>query len=161
MDEHEDYIKPPSITLDNNDPSVIDKSVRSFIDAENVKAATLFAQIADAKDEREQLQRYTDSMLVVYRAGYLAAEAMLEARSVQVAALRDYNEKAHRSLSKAHKDLASSRSQLQRQRAATVKPLDDVSAPIVIKVDASKPGSKRVERDSSGQITRVVDEASA
>ena len=106
------------------------------------------------------MQLYSDTMLVVYRAAFLATRALLEARSVQLAALRALNEKAQRSLSKAERDLADSRSQLQRQRAATIKP-GNASAPIVINVDASKPGSKRVERDAAGQITRVVDEANA
>lgn len=159
-DEHEDYVKPPSITFDNNDPSLIDKGVRSFIDAENLKARSIFSQIAGASDERDQMQLYSDTMLVVYRAGYLAVKALLDARWRQVAALSELNDKAQRSLANARNDLAASRSELQRQRSAAIKP-GDASAPIVIKVDASKPGSKRVERDEAGNITRVVDEVTA
>jgi len=66
--------------------------------------------------------------------------------------MRELNEKAQRSLSKAERDLNDSRSQLQRQRSASIKP-GNASASIVINVDASKPGSKRVERDAAGQIT--------
>ncbi len=96
-----DYVEPPSITLDNDDPSLIDKSVRSFIDAENTKARSIFSKIARSSDEREQMQLYSDTMLVVYRAAYLATRALLDARSVQLGAMRELNEKAQRSLSKA------------------------------------------------------------
>ena len=157
-DEHDDYVEPPSITLeDNDDPSLIDTSVRAFIDAENTKARSIFSQIAASSDEREQMQLYSDTMLVVYRAAFLATRALLEARSVQLGAMRELNEKAQRSLSKAEYDLAESRSQLQRQRSATIKP-GNASAPIVINVDASKPGSKRIEHDDAGRIVRIVDD---
>ncbi len=122
-DEHDDYVEPPSITLeDNDDPNLIDTSVRAFIDAENTKARSIFSQIAASSDEREQTQLYSDTMLVVYRAAFLATRALLEARSVQLGAMRELNEKAQRSLSKAESDLAESRSQPQRQRSATIKP---------------------------------------
>jgi hypothetical protein len=154
------YAEAPHVTLDNDDSTLGDDSVRAFLDAENDKAAAVFAQIGETDDEREQMQQYSDALVVVYRAGYLATKAMLEARSVQVTAVRELNDKAQRSLSKAHKELAASRSELQRQRAATIKP-GDAAAPIVIHVEASKPGSRRVERDGAGNITRVVDEVTA
>lgn len=62
------------------------------------------------------MQRYSDALVVVYRAGFLATRAILAARSVQVQKLLDLNDEAHRSLSKARDDLAASRSELQRQR---------------------------------------------
>ncbi|MGI8519135.1 MAG: hypothetical protein ACR2MC_00755 [Actinomycetota bacterium] len=55
-DDHDDYVEPPSITYDNDDTSLIDKSVRAFIDAENLKARSIFSQIAISSDEREQMQ---------------------------------------------------------------------------------------------------------
>jgi hypothetical protein len=94
----------------------------------------------------------------VYRAGFIATKALLAARSVQVQKLLDLNDEAHQPLAKAHGDLAASRSELQRQKAARVEP-SDAGAPIVINVSAAKPGSKRVERDESGNIVRVVDES--
>jgi hypothetical protein len=153
-----DYVEAPHITLDNDGSTLRDESVRAFIEAENDKAAALFSQIGETDDEREQMQHYADALVVVYRAGYLAAKAMLEARSVQVQKLLDLNDEAHRSLVKARDDLAASRAELQRQRAARVEPRD-AGVPIVINVSAAKPGSKRVERDHAGNIVRVVDES--
>lgn len=151
-----DHVKAPRLTLDNGDPSLRDESVRAFIDAENAKAATLFAQIADSDDEREQLHRYSDTLLVVYRAAYIATKAMLEARSVQVTALRELNDKAQRSLSTAHRDLAASRTELQQQRSARAKPDDAAQSPVIINLG---PRSKRVEHDDAGKIVRIVEEA--
>ncbi|MGI8519136.1 MAG: hypothetical protein ACR2MC_00760 [Actinomycetota bacterium] len=76
-------------------------------------------------------------MLVLYRAAYLATRALLDARTKQLGAMHD---KAQRSLSKAERDLNESRSQLQRQRGATIKP-GNANAPIVINVDASSPAA--------------------
>lgn len=103
------------------------------------------------------MQRYADALVVVYRGAYLATSALLGARSVQVRKLLDLNDEAHQALAKARDDLAASRAELQRQRAARVGPRD-AGAPIVINVSAAKPGSKRVERDETGNIVRVVDE---
>jgi hypothetical protein len=119
-----DYVEAPRVTLHNDDPTLRDESVRASIDAENHKAAALFSQIGETDDEREQMQRYSDALVVVYRAGYLATKAMLEARSVQVQKLLALNDEAHQSLDKARDDLAASRAELQRQRAARVKPRD-------------------------------------
>lgn len=47
-----DNVEAPHITLDNDDPSLIDKSVRTFIDAENAKARAIFSQIAAASAAR-------------------------------------------------------------------------------------------------------------
>jgi hypothetical protein len=51
-----------------------DDSVRAFLDAENEKAAALFAGIAETDDEREQTQRYSDALVVVYRTGFSPRE---------------------------------------------------------------------------------------
>ncbi len=153
----DDYVEAPCVTLDNDDPTLHDEEVRSFIDAENTKAATLFAQMAETSDEREQLQRYADALVIVYRAGYLATSALLGARTEQVRRLLAVNDDARRSLAKTRDDLVASRSQLQSQRAARVEPKDS-GAPIVINVSAGKPGSRRVERDQAGNVVRVVDE---
>ena len=61
-----DYVEPPSITLDNDDPSLIDKSVRAFIDAENTQARSIFSKIARSSDEREQMQLYSDTSRAVH-----------------------------------------------------------------------------------------------
>jgi hypothetical protein len=55
-----DYVEAPKVTLDNDDPTLRDDSVRAFLDAENAKPAALFAGIAEADDEREQTQRYSE-----------------------------------------------------------------------------------------------------
>jgi hypothetical protein len=93
-----DYVEAPQVTLDNDDPTLRDDSARAFLDAENDKAAALFAQIGETDDEREQMLRYSDALIVVYRAGFLATRAMLAARSVQVQRLLDLNDEAHLSL---------------------------------------------------------------
>ena len=155
------YAEAPHVTLDNDDPSLRDDSVRAFLHAENAKSTTLFAQIAETDDEREQMQRYSDSMLVVYRAGYLAAKAMLEARSLQVAALRELNDKAQRSLANARNDLAASRSELQRQRAATIKPED--AAPSSVnhqsrpQIEACRARRRRKNRTHYRRGRRAID----
>ncbi|CAN5689970.1 hypothetical protein BH20ACT21_BH20ACT21_20560 [soil metagenome] len=149
-----DYAEAPSVSISNSDPTLRDDSVRAFIDAENSKAATMFSRIADTDDEREQMQRYSDSLLIVYRAGYLATSAMLEARSVQLQKLLEHNDQAQRSLAKARNDLSASRSQLQRQPVEA----KGKGAPIVINVSAAKPGSKRIEHDDAGRIVRIVED---
>lgn len=67
-----DYVEAPNVTLDNDDPTLRDESVRAFLDAENEKAAALFARIGETDDEREQMQHYSDALVVVYRAGFVA-----------------------------------------------------------------------------------------
>jgi hypothetical protein len=141
-----DYVEAPHITLDNDGSTLRDESVRAFIEAENDKAAALFSQIGETDDEREQMQHYADALVVVYRAGYLAAKAMLEARSVQVQKLLALNDEAHQSLVKARDDLAASRAELQRQRAARVEPRD-AEAPIVINLG----GEAGIEAGGAGQ----------
>jgi hypothetical protein len=95
-----DQIAAPKVTLDNDDPSLRDQEVRAFLDAETDKAAALFAQIGETSDEREQMQRYSDALVVVYPAGFLATRALLVARSMQVQKLLDLNDEAHQSLAK-------------------------------------------------------------
>lgn len=41
------------MTLDNDDPTLRDADVLAFIEAENEKAAALFAGIAETDDERK------------------------------------------------------------------------------------------------------------
>lgn len=116
-----DYVEAPKVTLDNTDPKLHDGDVRAFIDAENDKAAAMFSQIARHRRRAEQMQRYSDALLVVYRAGFFATKAMLNARSVRVQELLDLNDETHQSLAKARDDFAASRSELQRQRSARVE----------------------------------------
>lgn len=57
-----DYVEAPKVTLNNDDPSLIDKSVRTLIETENDKAISIFSQITAASEEREQTQLYSDTI---------------------------------------------------------------------------------------------------
>jgi hypothetical protein len=154
--------RPPSATFPASDPSINDRELRAYLDQQNDDAAALWSRIATTDDEREQMQLYSDALVIVYRAAFTVTNALLKAREQQLSHALDVGQQVNDALTQARTALSTARDAAARARAdlETQRVLDahdkGDNAPIVLNV--TQAGVQRIERDDAGRVTRVVRE---